>query len=326
MEPRASLHTSYYSLSPLVDAAGSYSRSVPTFSVDSGLLFERSLSQAGAVQTLEPRLFYAYTPYREQGKIPTFDTGRYDFNFAEIFSANRFAGQDRIGDANQVTAGVTSRFIDAKGTERVKVTLAQRFTLSDLRVGLRDDYIPTDAPKKGVSDILGEFSGRILDHTSLITRVQYSPETSDVQKGLVALRYNPELGKVINLGYRYTRNTISNMSGDSNALQQVDLSAQWPLTGNLYGLARTNYSLIENRQTEGLLGLEYYGSCWSVRAIVQNLALTANTSTKALFILLELKGIAGTDPGDYNMILSRNIGGYSKVDYDQNRTTEALFQ
>jgi LPS-assembly protein len=322
IEPRASLHTSYYTLDPAGSAQTTLSRSVPTFSVDSGLLFERRLTEAGSLQTFEPRIFYAYTPYRDQRDFPVFDTGRYDFNFAEIFSANRFVGQDRIGDANQVTAGATTRFINEKGVERLKVTLAQRYTLQDLKVGLNDTYLTTDTPKRGVSDILGEFSGRIVDSTSLITRVQYSPETSDVQKGLVALRYNPELGKVINLGYRYTREVSATQLG----LQQVDLSAQWPISGNLYGLARTNYSLIENRQTEGLLGLEYYGSCWSVRAVVQNLALTANTSTRALFILLELKGIAGTDPADYNMILSRNIGGYSKVDYDQNRTTEALFQ
>lgn len=322
IEPRASFHTTYYALNPMASEQGTFSRSIPTLSLDSGLLFERQLSEAGALQTFEPRLFYAYTPYRDQSRLPAFDTGRYDFNFAEIFSANRFAGQDRIGDANQVTAGFTTRYIDEKGTERLKATLAQRYTLSNLRVGEGDLYLPTDAPKKGVSDILGEFSGRILDHTNLISRVQYSPETSDVQKALLALRYNPELGKVINLGYRYTREVSATQLG----LQQVDLSAQWPITGNLYALARTNYSLLENRQTEGLLGLEYYGNCWSIRTVVQSLALTSTTSTKAVFILLELKGIAGTDPSDYNMILSRNIGGYSRVDYDQNRTTEALFQ
>ncbi len=323
IEPRASLHSSYYSLAPLAGEQASFSRSVPTFSLDSGLLFERRLTEAGALQTFEPRLFYAYTPYRDQRAIPVFDTGRYDFNFGEIFAANRFAGQDRIGDANQVTAGVTTRFIDGRGVERLKATLAQRYTLADLRVGGADDpFFKVDAPKKGVSDILGEFSGRILDRTSLVSRVQYSPETSVVQKALVSLRYNPELGKVINLGYRYTREISAAQLG----LQQVDLSAQWPLTSNLYALARTNYSILDNRQTEGLLGLEYYGSCWSVRAVLQNLALTANTSVKAFFIIFELKGIAGTDPSIYNSILSRHIGGYSRVDYDQNRTTQALFE
>jgi LPS-assembly protein len=322
IEPRAMLHASYYSLDPASGAPGTLSRNVPTLSVDSGMLFERRISTSGAVQTFEPRVFYAYTPYRDQTRIPVFDTGRYNFNFAEIFSANRFTGQDRIGDANQWTAGFVTRFIDEKGSERVKVALAQRFTLSDLRVGQNDPLIATDAPKKGVSDILGEFSGRILDSASVISRVQYSPETSDVQKALVGLRYNPELGKVINLGYRYTRELNAAQLG----LDQVDLSAQWPLSGNLYALARSNYSLLDKRQTEGLLGLEYYGSCWSVRAVVQNLALTANTSTKALFVVLELKGIAGADPGEYNTILSRNIGGYSKIDYDKNRTTQTLFQ
>lgn len=331
LEPKLSYHLTHYALEPLAGQSDSFTRSLPTLSLDSGLTFERKASDSGAIQTLEPRLFYAYTPFRSQLGLPVFDTGRFDFNFAEIFSANRFVGNDRIGDANQVTAGFTSRYIDNKGTERVKVTLAQRFTLADLKVAddirsIVDRSVNPPgaiaAPQKGVSDVLGEFSGRLFQDTSLVSRVQYNTDTSEVQRGLVGLRYNPEMGKVINVGYRYTREISDAQLG----LQQVDFSTQWPLTSNLYALARTNYSLLDRRQTEGLLGLEYYGSCWSVRAVVQSLSTSATTSTRALFIVLELNGLTGTDPTTYNAILNRHIGGYSAVTPDQLRTTDAMIQ
>jgi len=330
-EPKVSYHLTHYALEPLAGLSDSFTRSVPTVTLDGGLTFERRASETGAIQTFEPRLFYAYTPFREQLGLPVFDTGRFDFNFAEIFSANRFVGNDRIGDANQVTAGFTSRFIDDKGTERVKVTLAQRFTLADLKVAddirsIVDRSVAPPgaiaAPQKGVSDVLGEFSGRLFRDTSLVSRVQYNTDTTQVQRGLVSLRYTPAMGKVINVGYRYTREISDAQLG----LKQVDFSTQWPLTTNLYALARTNYSLLEDRQTEGLLGLEYYGSCWSLRTVVQTLATSATTTTRALFVVLELNGLTGTDPSTYNAILNRHIGGYSAVTPDQLRTTDAMIQ
>lgn len=306
--PRASLHYTRYALDDLPGLPSDYSRSVPTFSLDSGMTLERS-TDGGGRQTLEPRMFYAYTPFREQSMLPVFDTGRYDFNFSEIFSANRFIGNDRIGDANQLTTGVTSRFIDAGGTERVKVTLAQRFTFEDLRVGGPGDpfFAVSPPPTKGASDVLGEFSGRVTDSTSVITRVQYNTDRAEVQKGFAVFRYSPELGKVLNLGYRYNRELSVLQPG----LQQLDLSTQWPLTSKLYLLARTNYSLLDNRQTEGLLGLEYFGGCWSIRVAAQTLTTATATSTKAIFIVLDLKGLASSDSATYSNILTRHIGGYS---------------
>lgn len=331
IEPRVGYHMTYYSLDPIAGLNDTFTRSVPTATLDSGLTFERKASDDGAIQTFEPRLFYAYVPFRDQTQLPVFDTGRFDFNFAEIFSANRFVGNDRIGDANQVTAGFTTRYIDGQGTERAKVTLAQRFTLSDLKVvddirSIVDRSMTPPgavaAPQRGVSDVLGEFSGRITRDTSLITRVQYNTDTTQVQRGLFSLRYNPEMGKVINIGYRYAREISDAQLG----LQQVDFSTQWPITSNLYALARTNYSLLESRPTESLFGLEYYGSCWSVRTVIQSLATSATTTTRALFIVLELNGLTGTDPSTYNAILNRHIGGYSTITPDQNRTTDAMIQ
>ena len=327
--PKLSYNASYYALTGISSGSDTISRAIPTFSVDSGVVFDREVGTSGARQTLEPRVFYAYTPYRDQSRIPAFDTGRLDFSFADIYSANRFVGYDRIADANQVTTGVTSRYIDNAGTEVLKATVAQRFTLQDLKVGDNDQYLVSAAPKKGVSDLLAEFSGRVLDNTSLITRLQYNTNQSEFQKGQVALRYSPELGKVVNLGYRYTigpSETDAVVSGRPVGLRQFDLSTQWPLRSNLYALARTNYSLLDKRQTEGLLGLEYLGACWNLRVAVQSLATSTTTVTRAFFVVLELKGLSASEDADFKNLLTRNIGGYSVITPDQVRSSEALFQ
>ena len=79
---------------------------LPTFSLDGGLIFERQASYFGnaMTQTLEPRLFYVRTPYKNQDDIPNFDTGIAGFNYAQLFTENRFVGADKVSDANQLTA------------------------------------------------------------------------------------------------------------------------------------------------------------------------------------------------------------------------------
>ncbi|MFX6724659.1 LPS assembly protein LptD, partial [Acinetobacter baumannii] len=85
-------------------------------------------------QTLEPRLFYVRTPYRDQSQYPVFDSGLADFNFAQIFTENRFVGLDRISDANQLTAAVTSRLIEENGLERLRAAIGQRYYFADPKV------------------------------------------------------------------------------------------------------------------------------------------------------------------------------------------------
>jgi LPS-assembly protein len=87
---------------------------VPTFSLDSGLIMERQATVFGRefLQTLEPRAFYVYTPFRDQNNLPNYDSAQMDFNFATIYSENQYGGHDRIADNNLLTLGVNTRFLD----------------------------------------------------------------------------------------------------------------------------------------------------------------------------------------------------------------------
>src|SRR6185503_13770013 len=152
------------------------SRSVPIASVDAGVFFDRSFQwgQRAFLQTLEPRLFYLNVPFRDQSKLPNFTTAESDFNFAQIFTDNRFVGGDRIGDANQLTLALTSRLIEsATGLERFKGALGQVYYFRPQRVTLEGP--PRDAKS---SDILALAASQMSPSMSFDVGWQYTPNLS----------------------------------------------------------------------------------------------------------------------------------------------------
>jgi LPS-assembly protein len=117
--------------------------------MDGKLIFERDASWLGerALQTLEPRLYYLYTPYVDQDDTPVFDSSELTFNFSNLFRSNRFTGRDRIGDANQLTAALTSRTLRAAtGEELFRLSLGQIFYFADRRVQISGPRRPIRSP------------------------------------------------------------------------------------------------------------------------------------------------------------------------------------
>jgi LPS-assembly protein len=308
--PKIGLHSTRYSLDhQAVGTPDKLTRSLPIFSVDSGVTFERDVEWQGnkLTQTLEPRLYYLYVPLREQSLIPVFDTGLADFNFAQIFSENRYSGGDRIADANQLTAMVTSRLLDPEnGAEIIRAAFGQRFYFTTQHVGLPGEVLRTDHQ----TDFLGSVSGRILPKTYLDTAIQYNPSLNKVERFNVGGRYQPEAGKVLNAGYRYTREQLGIVG-----LGQIDISGQWPLFGGWHAVGRFNYSTKDKRMIESVAGLEYDGGCWVGRIVVQRLATLTQVANTGLFFQLELNGFArvGSNPLD---ILKRNVPGYGAINQE----------
>ncbi len=288
-----------------------FTRSLPTGTVDSGLVFERETSLFGRQlqQTLEPRLFYVRTPYRNQDALPNYDSGITDFNFAQLFAANPFGGSDRIADANQLTAAVSTRFINNDdGAEIFKASLGQRYYLSPQRVTLPGG-LPIDSER---SDVLAEIQGQVLRSLSLDAGVQYSPSVGGVIRSNFGMSYRPEPTKVVNVDYRYQQAVTDPTVAQPVTLEQVDVSAQWPLLRNLYAVGRVNYSLRDHKPIEALAGFEYSGCCWVVRAYASRYVTGLQTATSTLFIQLELNGLArlGSNPLES---LKRNVPGYQLV-------------
>ncbi len=283
---------------------------VPVGSVDAGLVFERDWDLFGKrfVQTLEPRAMYTYIPYRSQNALPIFDTVQDDFNFTQLFTENRFVGGDRVGDTNQLAVAVTSRLLDpATGAERFRLAVGQRFYFDNQQV-----YLPGTTPQEsGSSDFLVGAEGRLADAWSMIGLLQYDFGTSQVDRFNVGTRYQPGPGRVVSLLYRYSRELVDQVGGQSE-LKQTYLSAQWPLSANWTMLGAWNYSIPDRKTLEGVVGLEYNGGCWALRVVGQQLITTTETTTRSLFVQLELNGLArvGTSPLE---LLRRTVPGYLRT-------------
>ena len=319
--PKLQLHAAAYQFdAPLVNSDRSASSTVPTFSLDSGLVFERdtALLGRGFVQTLEPRAFYVYTPYRNQSALPNYDTAANDFNFASIYTENTFVGHDKISDNNLLTVGLTSRLLDPEsGAQVARFGLAQRLRFEAQQVTLT----PATAPQAaGVSDVLMGASVNVNDHWALDSTVQYNAKTEQSERSTVGARYNPGSYRVVNAAYRFQRNLS----------EQVEVSWQWPLNdlwgdrgrdlgagrgqgeGRYYGVGRMNYSMNERRLVDTILGVEYDAGCWLGRVVVQRIQTSASTATQSVMFQLEFVGFTklGISP---QRTLTSNISRYQNL-------------
>lgn len=323
--PRASLNAATYQLDTNPMGPEQMSRTIPTFSLDGGLVMEKPLKWRGMdmIQTLEPRLFYVRTPYRDQSHIPVFDSAPSDFNFVQLFSENPYTGYDRIADVNQLTAALTSRFIDGpSGIERLRLAVAQRYYFSEQRVTIPGLPARTD----NRSDLLLAASADLGNGHGFDAGVQYGIRSGDVPRYLGVYRYWPhERDRLFNAGIYY----------QSGEFGQWSTSWQWPLGRRWNALGKVNYSFLTKRNNpltgqsvpaktglvEGLLGLEYNEDCYTTRFVAQRFVTAEGRTTTAFFVQLDLRGLGrvGTDP--FN-ILVRNIPGYRVPD---NRVQPSTF-
>ena len=297
--------TNYQFDAPLANGSLSASRVVPTFSLDSGLQFERDSRFFGRdlTQTLEPRAFYVRTPYRDQSNLPNYDSGANDFNFASIYTENAFVGNDRISDANLLTLGVTSRLIDPNtGAEAVRFGVAQRLRFSDQKVTLPGVLPVTDR----ISDLLMGTTINWVPQWALDGTVQYNPKTRQSERTSLSVRYNPGDYRVVSAAYRRQRG-ISEV---------VDMGFQWPINdlwgdkgqnlgsgqgqggGRYYAVGRLNYSLQDKKLVDAVMGVEYDGCCWIGRVVLQRTQNGITTANTRILFQLELVGFSrlGSNP------------------------------
>jgi LPS-assembly protein len=307
--PKVGYHFTHYDTDPNTAGVESGTRTLPIASVDAGIYLDRPWEFGGRsyLQTLEPRLYYLYVPFRDQTRLPNFTTAEMDFNYAQVFSENRFIGGDRIGDANQVTIALGTRVSEADtGLERVRAALAQVYYFEPRRVRLNPGEQPQDT---GRSDVLAVLSAQVARNTILDAAVQYAPSIQTQAKIHVGARYFPQPGSVVNASYRFTRDS----NGLDDGIEQVDVSAQWPITSTLTGVGRVNWSLKDKKLLEGLAGFEYNAGCWQVRAVAHRFITATQQVSTSFQIQLELTGLSriGINPLE---TLRQNISGYRRSD------------
>ena len=296
--PKAGLHMAQYRNDTTTGSNVSASRSVPTLSVDSGLIYERPTSFFGRnyIQTLEPRAFVTWTPFRDQGALPNYDSAARDFNLSSMFAEHTFSGNDRISDTRAVTLGLSSRLLNpGNGAEVLRLAIAQRALLADQKVTLPGGTAVTDR----VSDTLVSARAQWDPLWSLDTTVQYNFKNHESARTTVGGRYTPGSYKVLSAAYRIQRGVS----------EQLDLGWQWPLSGiwgrspdpipgralgpgQWYGVGRLNYSLRDRKLVDVVAGFEYDAGCWLGRVVLERLQTSSSTADQRILFQLEFNGFS----------------------------------
>jgi LPS-assembly protein len=304
IDPAVSLRYTAYELNNTpAGADDSLSRTTPVVSLDTGTFFERNgrWGDSHYVQTLEPRMFYLYVPYKNQEDLPIFDTGDYDFNYWTLFRENRFSGPDRMGDANQLALALTSRILDpASGRQRISATLGSLLYFSDRKVTLPGDPVETDAS----SDLIAEVTMALASHWNADAVYHWDPHDTTTTRNDYRLQYKPGPRQLVNLSYRQ----------QSGTLEQVDMSFLWPLSPAWHVVGRWYYSLQSTETIEALAGIGYESCCWGVQVLGRSYIYnTEDDRNNSVFVQLELKGLGklGTKVDE---ALERGIFGY-QADY-----------
>lgn len=312
VEPQLSYRFSHYELrNNEDDYPNQITRSIPTFSIDSGLFFERQSQWLGkqATQTLEPRLFYLYTPYRNQSDIPDFDTAKVASSYDALFLTNRFSGKDRIGDANQLTTAVSTRFIDNNsGKELAKLSVGQIQYFEDRRVSLSDAI-----SSESRSDIIVEGEAAVSNSLKLRGLLHYDIDTNHSEKSLFSVTYSPKTDNVFTLSHLYDNDS-------SDPYKQIDFAGAWRFNDNWRTFWRWNYSLKYSKPIDIIAGIEYADCCWGVRLLARQHRsdLTSNDAAEnSIYLEFALKGL-GNIGSDTTTLLSDIIPYYRPISYEEN--------
>ena len=300
-------------------------RSLPIVSLDEGLIFDRSTSLFGTdyTQTLEPRLYYLYAPYRNQNNLPLFDTALMNFDDWMLFTPNQFSGADRQMNANNLTAAVTTRLLDDGGVERLTATFGQiRYFTPQL---VQDTF--TAPTYWSGSDYVAEVGTQLNDQWTMSTEDLWNPNTKKTELGTFTVQRRLGFDGVLNFSYRFRQNLTFNGINVpqiyQKSVEQYDISAVYPLSDRWRLIGDWTYSVIGHETVEAVAGVQYEGCCVKLSVVARHFVTGADgvittellpgqvgpTTDTAVMFELEFKGM-GNFADQTDSILRRDILGY----------------
>ena len=284
--PSVSVDYTRYNLDDYVLGDGSFDRTVPVAEWDNGLYFDRQsrLFDVPYNQTLEPRLYYAWADADpDQNDIPDFDTDLQTFRFEQLFRPDRFTGGDRVGDANQLTVALTSRFNDLlTGAERARFSIGQVQYFEDREVTLFGEGAGT----RSRSPLAGEVVLNPLDTLEIRSSGLWDPDTGDTEEGRSQLTFHStDYRYLASVGHTYSR----------GELEQSDIAAVFPVSDRVSLIGRWVYDSDLDRTVGSLAGLEYNNCCWSVQVVHQNYLTDDRELDSRILFQIQLKGLGGSD-------------------------------
>lgn len=313
IKPTLSLESTLYSLNNTIGDS-KLSRTIPTLTLDSGLFFDRQITMTKKrgkqkyTQTLEPRLYYSYTPFKDQSELPIFDTARTDFSATTLlFSENRFTGKDRIGDTNQLTFAVTSRLQDREsGRELLRASIGQVLNFSNRKVSL-----PNSTSQLGRrSDLVLELSGRLNDNFRISSTVLWNHKEKLISNYELRLNYHDSRKRIANISYRKLDTELdTNLDIEDKNLSQFTFSTALPLNDKWSIVGSYERDIENKRSLETLIGLEYQDCCWKTRVVAKRYLSSDNVNYETpVFIEFELKGLGSLGSGAKQEIKDKIYG------------------
>lgn len=300
--PSVSLDYTRYQLEDYSLGKAHFDRTVPVFEWDNGLYFDRrsQFLEIPYNQTLEPRLYYAWADAEaDQNHIPDFDTGIRSFRFEQLFRRDRFTGGDRVGDANQLTVALTSRFNDLlTGAERARVSVGQVRYFDDQDVSL----FGSGAAGRSRSPLAAELVLNPIDYLEIRSSGLWDHETRETEEGRSQLLFHTgDYRYLASLGHTYSR---------ADELEQTDIGTVFPVTDRLSAIGRWVWDSGLDRTVGTLAGLEYNNCCWSVQVVHQNYLTDDQQLDTRLLFRVELKGLGGSGGASDN--IADAIYGYDE--------------
>lgn len=304
---------------------GHTSTTVPQAIVDAGLYFDRDFSfrDDQLLQTLEPRLYYLYSPYQKQTDQPNFDTSPLTFDYHQLFQPRRFTGHDRLEDFNQMAVGMTSRFIQTEsGRELANASLGQIFYFANRKVNTLTNLAPAnlqEPDRQANSSVAGQLTLQPNDPLWATANVLWSPDQNQLEQANAYVHYEPNNRAMYNLGYRYNR-ADPEVSTLFNGIRQIDASAAVPLSRHWRAFLRLNYDLDLGSSLEDMVGLEYEDCCWRTRIVYQRavfgeevntVGVTETKRDQAIMVEFQLKGLGGLGR-KVSTLLEESIWGYKE--------------
>lgn len=309
-----------------------YNQFIPRYHVRGGLFFERNFNWMKNYfkQTFEPSLFYLYVPFYNQSQLPIYDTANMIFNWDQLFRTNRFSGFDRIGDANQLTYALTTRWLsEGTGSELANFSVGQIKYFSDRRVQLcrsptgvcnANPYeIGQLSSTYGTSPIASRASFYWSSSLSLTGNYVWNPATSATYEGDLNIHYMPRLNTIINFGYSYLVigdvTQFKNNLVDDNALNQGIISLSWPLSDRWSTLGAYSHNLSKNYSMMSLMGLQYDSCCWALRILGGRTFKSLDAGSlpqynNNIYVQILLKGLGSVANTDPSSVLNTYIPGY----------------
>ncbi len=304
LTPRIGLSETHYLLSAPAVPGGptTLNRIAPIASLNGELHFARSIDGGRMIETLVPRLFYLYIPYRNQNDIPVFDTTLPPFSVEELFSTNRFLGIDRLGDANQLTAAVSSSFLNsATGSELASFTLGEIYYFAQERVTLPGEAPLTQARSNYVTAGSLDVSNRWRAEAG----AEWDPYLKQWDEGTLEFEYRPSGNRVVDLAYRY----------DRDFLNQAEISFVWPVAGGFSAVGSWDFSILDRATLETFAGIQYDTCCWIFRLIARRFVTpgatygTLGQADSGIYFQLTFKGL-GSLGRPLDSFLQNDVLGY----------------